>query len=122
VVPQGVAGRILTNLRGPDTAVRYGGEEFVILMPDTDHAPALAAAERVCEAIRERKFALPGSSEEVEVTISIGFATELAGQHSLGWLIEKADRALYEAKHAGCNQAIVARENDVPAHEAAGAA
>jgi len=122
VVLQGVAGRILTNLRGLDTAVRYGGEEFVILMPDTDHAPALAAAERVCEAIRERKFALPGSSGEVEVTISIGVATELAGQHSLGWLIEKADRALYEAKHAGRNQVIVAREHDVPAHEAAGAA
>ena len=122
VVLQGVAGRILTNLRGPDTAVRYGGEEFVILMPDTDHAPALAAAERLCEAISESKFAVPGSSGEVEVTVSIGVATEPAGRRSLGWLMERADRALYEAKHAGRNQVIVARENELPAREAAGAA
>ena len=119
VVLQGVAGRILSNLRGPDTAVRYGGEEFVILMPDTDYAPALAAAERVCEAVREHPFAVPGSSGEVEVTISIGVATELAGRRSLSWLIEKADKALYEAKHAGRNRVIVAREDDVSEPESA---
>ena len=119
VVLQGVAGRILSNLRGPDTAVRYGGEEFVILMPDTDYAPALAAAERVCEAIRERTFALPGSSGEVEVTVSIGVATEWAGRRSLSWLMEKADKALYRAKHAGRNRVIVAREEDVREPESA---
>ncbi len=122
VVLQGVAGRIMTNLRGPDTAVRYGGEEFVILMPDTDQAPALAAAERLCEAIRDRPFAVPGSSGEVAVTVSIGVATELAGHRSLEWLINDADRALYEAKRRGRDRVVVARDDAAePAREAAGA-
>ena len=123
VALQGVAGRILTNLRGPDTAVRYGGEEFVVLMPDTEHGPALAAAERLCEAVREQPFAVPGSSDEVQVTVSIGVATVMAGRHTLDWLTDRADQALYQAKRSGRDRVIIARDDAAePAREVAGAA
>ncbi len=124
VVLQGVAGRILTNLRGPDTAVRYGGEEFVVLMPDTAKAPALAAAERLCEAIGQAPFAVPGTSGEVQVTISIGVATDMAGRRTLDWLIVQADRAMYEAKRGGRSRVVVAGRDDPPETvlEAAGTA
>ncbi len=109
VVLQGVAGRIMTNLRDSDTAIRLGGEEFVVLMPNTHSGAALAAAERLCEAMKEAPFVTPGDTEKVHVTISIGLVTQLAGQEPLGELVRRADDALYEAKRAGRNRVVVAK-------------
>ena len=108
VVLQGVAGRILDNLRGFDTAVRYGGEEFVILMPNTPSGPAYAAAERLCHEVDSAPFALIGAPGDIRVTVSIGLVTELAGDLSLNALMRHADGALYEAKRGGRNRIVVA--------------
>ena len=108
VVLQGVAGRILTSIRGFDTAVRYGGEEFVILMPNTLAVAALAAAGRLCASVSAAPFAGSGDSGEIPVTVSIGLVTDMAGKCSLEELVRRADEALYEAKHGGRNQVVVA--------------
>ena len=79
---------------------RYGGEEFLILLPGADGAHAFALAEAVRHAVH---VARPG---DLDVTVSIGVAT-LAGERlALGALCELADRALYQAKHAGRDRVV----------------
>jgi diguanylate cyclase (GGDEF)-like protein len=87
---------------------RYGGEEFLVLMPETDGVKAIEAAERIrrqVEAIR-----LPTPKGAVNVTISLGVATlgvttaAVANDMSLDQLIINADDALYAAKAAGRNR------------------
>ena len=85
-------------LRRPATLGRYGGEEFVALLPDTDAAQALAVAER----IRASSAADPGLPR---CHVSIGVATALP-QESLDAVINRADAGLYEAKAQGRNQVV----------------
>lgn len=108
VVLQGVSGRMQTSLRGFDTAVRYGGEEFIVLMPNTPAPAALAAAERLCGTMNSKPFSGSGDSGEVVVTVSIGLVTGIAGAAGLEELIQMADEALYEAKNTGRNRVVVA--------------
>ncbi len=91
-----------------DLLGRYGGEEFVVLLPETD----ASGAERVCSSIKEAiaKLALPHKVSPVEpvVTVSIGAACCLQPRTcSLEEVIKSADRALYRAKHTGRNQYTV---------------
>ena len=92
-----------TLRRPPDTAARFGGEEFIALLPGTDGAAAVEVAERVRVAIMDAGVAHAGSSFG-RVTISVGSASLAPhpGQDQQG-LIDLADRALYEAKQAGRN-------------------
>lgn len=91
----------LKRIRTTDLFARYGGEEFVALFPDT----RLDAAYEVCEELRRQiaasSFHFKGSP--VPVSVSIGIA-ELGGQETLSKLFERADRALYRAKHGGRNR------------------
>lgn len=91
----------LKRIRTTDLFARYGGEEFVALFPDT----RLDAAYEVCEELRRQiaasSFHFKGSP--VPVSVSIGIA-ELGDQETLGKLFERADRALYRAKHGGRNR------------------
>jgi two-component system cell cycle response regulator len=109
-VLRAVAQRIRDRLRGEDMVARIGGEEFLIVMPDTDFAAALPAAERLCRAIADAPV-LPGPDQPpVDVTISIGVA--IGGGRTAGTihgLIEDADRALYRAKAQGRNTVDVVR-------------
>ena len=98
-VLRGVAGRCADNLRGIDVLGRYGGEEFIALLPETDWAGAREAAERVRDAIRATP--LPTRAGPVSVTVSIGFAVCTADSADLAALVEHADQALYAAKIAG---------------------
>ncbi len=88
-------------LRGSDLIGRWGGEEFVVLLPETD----INAASRVLERVRVALAEKPQRSGELEipVTISIGVA-EWTGIESLASLVERADTACYAAKHAGRNR------------------
>lgn len=92
-------------LRMVDVLGRYGGEEFVILLPDT----TLPQAEQVAERLRQHLEARPvvTSGAHVAVTISLGVATFDAG-HSLGldMLLSHADQALYRAKQTGRNRVV----------------
>ncbi len=97
--------RLRRQVRGADLVCRYGGEEFVVAMPDTDAAIAARVAERVRAAIENEPFILPGGVK-INVTTSVGVASMIAGHDSMADLIKRADRALYEAKNGGRNRVV----------------
>ncbi|MCD6061625.1 MAG: diguanylate cyclase [Moraxellaceae bacterium] len=99
-----VAGIIAAQTRRPgELAVRYGGEEFLLLFPNTDRRTACQLAERLLEAIHEAGLAQAPGLARATVSVSIGVAVATPGSGMLlpGELICAADDALYEAKHAG---------------------
>lgn len=97
------AGRAMASLRGADALFRYGGEEFLAILPETGAAESMAVAER-CRGNMAAKPFLAGG-ESVLVTVSIGVATSTpAARLSSSQLIEQADKALYAAKMAGRNR------------------
>jgi two-component system cell cycle response regulator len=102
VVLKVFAERITAQLRALDLASRYGGEEFVILMPGAGLAEAEHAAERLRRSVCNETFKL---SEELElpVTVSIGLAQASSGE-PMESLLRRADAALYEAKTDGPNR------------------
>lgn len=81
-------------LRRPSAIGRYGGEEFIVLLPDTDRVQAVQVAERIRQALRARTM-------QPEVTVSIGVATCRPVQDSLDAVIGRADAAMYAAKRNG---------------------
>jgi diguanylate cyclase (GGDEF)-like protein/PAS domain S-box-containing protein len=94
--------RIVADLlRGSDLLGRWGGEEFVVLLPETDLGAATRVLERVRVAVAER--ALSAGPLEIKTSISIGVA-EWTGIESLASLVERADQACYAAKRAGRNR------------------
>jgi len=93
--------------RPGDTVARFGGEEFAIILSDTDRNPALDLAERIRQTVEDRDLAHSGNPPGV-ITVSIGCATLIPQRGSdANTLIEAADQALYEAKRAGRNRVIV---------------
>src|SRR3954468_19015098 len=97
--------RIKKSVRGIDLACRYGGEEFVVLMPETDMAVATMVAERLRRRIAGEPFPIQQGARRVEVTISIGLAT-LAPEEGASGLLKRADQALYRAKRDGRNRVV----------------
>jgi diguanylate cyclase (GGDEF)-like protein len=94
-------GRTLMEcLRPTDMPARYGGEEIVVLLPDTDREGALIAGERVRRTIREKKLVTSTGDPLPAITVSIGVAElDESGDHA--GLFSRADSALYRAKHGG---------------------
>lgn len=93
------------NLRTTDLCVRYGGEEFVVLMPATDAGQARATSDRLRRKIAASHIKL-ADGNDVSVTVSIGIAEWFPGQH-LDELIALADQALYRAKDGGRNRVAI---------------
>jgi diguanylate cyclase (GGDEF)-like protein len=104
------AARIRSALRGVDMAFRQGGEEFVVLLPETDIAGSLTAAQRVGAAVRDSAFPLVGQSayETAWVTVSVGVAVFPRHAQNGVDLLDAADQALYGAKAAGRNTVVLA--------------
>jgi two-component system cell cycle response regulator len=98
------ARRLRKNVRGIDLACRFGGEEFVVVMPDTEAAIAEKVAERVRAEIAELPFIING--ENVSVTVSVGVSSLKRGVDSVAELLKRADVALYEAKSGGRNRVV----------------
>ncbi|MEX1147550.1 MAG: PleD family two-component system response regulator [Sphingomonadales bacterium] len=98
--------RVACNIRGVDLATRYGGEEFVVIMPDTDIGLAHSVAERLRREIEEQPFVVSTVAEPIGITVSIGVATRDTGTASAQDLLEQADRALYAAKNNGRNRVV----------------
>jgi two-component system cell cycle response regulator len=103
-----LAARIRSTVRGADLACRYGGEEFVVVMPDTTLDMATTIAERLRGAIEGKPFRLGPSGQELNVTASLGISTLSAGVQGPSQLMKAADQALYEAKSAGRNRVVAA--------------
>jgi len=102
-----VGAQLTRVLRSTDVACRYGGDEFVILLPDTN----LPGAERVAETLRREiaTLALAGTGARVvAVTASVGLATAAPAELDATALIKMADEALYQAKHLGRNRVCAA--------------
>ncbi|HEX3673367.1 MAG TPA: PleD family two-component system response regulator [Rhizomicrobium sp.] len=100
------AGRISANVRGIDLACRYGGEEFVVVMPDTDMAFAYTVAERLRKSVEEAAFAISREPHKLNITISIGIAGSEGNVDSADKLLHRADQALYRAKREGRNRVV----------------
>jgi two-component system, cell cycle response regulator len=94
------AQRVTGTLREVDTFVRYGGEEFVCLLPETGVSGAATAAEKVLQAVRSEPFGT-GEGDPVRLTVSIGTSTYPYDGESFRTLVDAADRALYRAKQEG---------------------
>ncbi|HYK36368.1 sensor domain-containing diguanylate cyclase [Alloacidobacterium sp.] len=92
--------------RAGDTVARFGGEEFAIVLPDTDRQGAFEMAQRLRQTVESLRIEHPGSQHNI-VTVSVGCATlvpDVGADASV--LIEAADRALYEAKRSGRNRVV----------------
>ncbi|MGD2131865.1 MAG: PleD family two-component system response regulator [Maricaulaceae bacterium] len=107
VVLREFAGRLAINVRAIDAACRYGGEEFVVIMPDADLDAARSVAERIRRAVQDKPISA-AKGVELDVTVSLGVASLEPGD-DLNRLIKRADQALYAAKQRGRNRVVLAR-------------
>ncbi|HXV18877.1 MAG TPA: GGDEF domain-containing protein, partial [Candidatus Omnitrophota bacterium] len=102
VVLKQVSETIKKNVREIDIVGRYGGEEFGVLLVETDESGAFFVAERIRRAIADRPFR--AYDENLRVTISVGCSTHSPALNDVNLLIEAADSALYQAKRQGRNR------------------
>ena len=98
--------RIRKSIRNIDLACRYGGEEFVIVMPETDMAVATMVAERLRRRIATEPFAIQQGAKQLEVTLSIGIAALSGEGDTAATILKRADQALYRAKREGRNRVV----------------
>jgi two-component system, cell cycle response regulator len=99
------ADRLRRNIRGVDLACRFGGEEFVVLMPDTDFRQAQTVAERVRHAVAERAFETSGA-RPLGITVSVGVSLNESDTDTPEVMLKRADVALYRAKREGRNRVV----------------
>ncbi|MDP2755216.1 MAG: sensor domain-containing diguanylate cyclase [Nitrospirota bacterium] len=104
-VLKGVADKIRKTIRNIDISARYGGEEFAVILIGTDERGAMNMAERLRKAVMNKTFS--ADKNTFNVTISIGISTYTKGIKRKEELIEKADKALYQAKRGGRNRSIL---------------
>lgn len=102
------ANRIRSTVRGADLACRYGGEEFVVVMPDTSPETAAAVAERLRTVVEMNPFHLRQAGVILNITASLGISSTVWGAESPEQLLKQADGALYDAKHGGRNRVVAA--------------
>lgn len=105
-VLQEFARRISANVRGCDLACRYGGEEFVVVMPDTDVPFAYSVAERLRQSVEFTPVPISRQPGKLNITISIGIAGSDGKNDSADALLHRADQALYSAKRTGRNRVV----------------
>lgn len=103
--PEIIAKLLNKRIRKTDFFTRYGGEEFVFLLPDTDAPEALKLADDLRESVKNCIFHYRG--EDVYVTAPCGLSSFSQGD-MVDQVFERADKALYEAKGNGCNQCVLA--------------
>jgi diguanylate cyclase (GGDEF)-like protein len=107
-VLRSVAARLRAHIRHPDTIGRYGGEEFLIVLPNSELQAAAEQASRLCQQIRDLQIDL--NDQVVSVTISVGVAQFQIESETWEQLLHRADEALYRAKELGRNRWVLAEE------------
>ncbi len=106
VVLKEFSDRLKANIRGVDMACRQGGEEFILVMPDTDLAMAFMIAERLRQAVAKEPFAVKTKSGPLDITVSVGVAALEHGDDTPEIILKRADQALYQAKREGRNRVV----------------
>jgi diguanylate cyclase (GGDEF)-like protein len=101
-----VAARLRELIRHPDVIGRYGGEEFLIVLPNSEARAAAEQASRLCRDIRNTK--IEANNHVLSVTVSVGIAQFKIGQESWEGFLNRADEALYQAKNNGRDRWVVA--------------
>jgi diguanylate cyclase (GGDEF)-like protein len=99
IILKSVATRLRNSVRPYDVVGRYGGEEFMVLLPDTPFDQNVIVAKRICDQIRSTAFEL--ENETITVTVSLGVACFTVADRTLSDLIKRADEGLYKAKAEG---------------------
>jgi diguanylate cyclase (GGDEF)-like protein len=103
-VLQGAADTLRGELRVYDVAVRFGGEEFAVILPEAEYDEAMLVAERIRETFAEQRFTRSGSDESVAATLSVGVASFPLNAADADDLVHQADLALFRAKALGRNR------------------
>ncbi len=98
--------RLRKSIRNIDLACRFGGEEFVVVMPETDLGVATAVAERLRRRIATEPFPIQQEMRLLDVTISIGIAGLAGAEDNAAAMLKRADQALYRAKRDGRNRVV----------------
>jgi diguanylate cyclase len=112
-VIKAVAMVLKKNTKGKDLAARFGGEEFIVLLPDTGIEGARVVAENIRQTIEGASIINPNNKQIVsKVTISIGM-TEMLEEDDFEMMVVRADKALYAAKENGRNQVVEARRDEL---------
>jgi diguanylate cyclase len=94
------------HIKGKDIAVRFGGEEFILVLPQTPIDGAYALAEHIRTGLHKMKWKIKGTGQSMgQISISLGIALYRAGE-SLEDVIQRADDALYQAKNTGRNKTV----------------
>jgi diguanylate cyclase (GGDEF)-like protein len=102
---------VQAELRYTDVLARYGGDEFIVLLPETPPQGALEVAERIRDAVAS--VPLESDNRRISCTVSIGIASHPADGNSLDAVVARADRAMYQAKQSGRNRvAFLSREGE----------
>jgi len=100
-----IAATVSPQLRNSDVVGRYGGEEFVVILPHCDEVGAAVVGEKIRAAIEND--ALEVSTGPLKVTVSVGGSVAYDGLANVAALVSEADHALYDAKHGGRNQVCI---------------
>ncbi|MBJ7485505.1 PleD family two-component system response regulator [Brevundimonas sp.] len=98
--------RLATNVRAVDLPCRLGGEEFVVVMPDTSLEDAHSIADRIRRDVGSAPFRVMGGREHLTITVSVGVAASLGEGDTPEALLKRADEGVYEAKASGRNRVI----------------
>jgi len=101
-----VAKQLIDHAGRNDLAARYGGEEFCLVMPGADESDGFEMGERIRKAVEAMSVKNPNTGVEMKVTLSVGISSFQISDRNNKDLIERADRALYQAKHSGRNRTI----------------
>ncbi|MCG9875653.1 MAG: sensor domain-containing diguanylate cyclase [Leptospiraceae bacterium] len=101
-----VAKQLINHAGRHDIAARYGGEEFCLVMPGADENAGFQMGERIRKAVEAMAVKNPNTGEDMKVTLSVGISSFKISDRSNKDLIERADKALYQAKHSGRNRTI----------------
>ena len=106
-----VASLIADNIRASDLFGRYGGEEFMLILPETPHDEAVVLAEKLRNLVQQQPLVIAGR-QRLRVTISIGVAGDVGSQLQVDALVDQADAAMYAAKSLGRNRTYLYRAVD----------